>query len=82
MLGLILGEWKLLYHSKQRPLGTKNHQGLYRENGKSNGNYRNYRDSIRGYIRIIGKILELYRENVKSNGNYYKDINKILDSGK
>ena len=38
-----------------------------RDNGKENGNYRDYR----GYIGIIGYILGLYRDNGKENGNYY-----------
>ena len=32
--------------------------GLYRDSGKENGNYRDYR----GYIEIIGYILGLYWE--------------------
>ena len=37
---------------------------IYRDNGKSNGNYRNYRD-------YIGVLLGLYWDNGKENGNYY-----------
>ena len=39
-------------------------RGLYRDNGKENGNYK----SILGYI--LGIILGLYRDNGKENGNY------------
>ena len=39
--------------------------GLYWDNGKENGNYRDSRE----YIRIIGYILGLYRDNGKENGN-------------
>ena len=35
--------------------------GVYRDNGKENGNY---------YI-IIGYIIGVYRDNGKENGNYY-----------
>ena len=35
--------------------------GIYRDNGKENGNY----------YSIIGYILGLYRDNGKENGNYY-----------
>ena len=45
--------------------------GLYRENGKENGNYRDYRD-YRDYIGY--SILGLYRENGKENGNYNMNI--------
>ena len=38
--------------------------GLYRDNGKENGN---------NYI-IIGYILGLYRDNEKENGNYHNGI--------
>ena len=40
--------------------------GLYWDNGKENGNYRDHR----GYIGIIGYILGLYWDNGKENGNY------------
>ena len=36
--------------------------GLYRDNGKENGNYRGNRDHI-------GIMLGLYRDNGKENGN-------------
>ena len=39
--------------------------GLYRENGKENGNDRDYRDYI-GY-----SILGLYRDNGEEKGNNY-----------
>ena len=39
-------------------------KGLYRDNGKENGNYRGYR----GYVRVV--MLGLYRDNGKENGNY------------
>ena len=42
--------------------------GLYRDNGKENGNYR----------IIIGHILGLYRDNGKENGNNYIIIGYIL----
>ena len=51
--------------------------GLYRDNGKENGNYRDYRD-------YIGDILGLYRDNGKENGNYYNGLyrgQKVLVSG-
>ena len=38
-----------------------------KNNGKENGNYRDYR----GYIGIMGYILGLYRDNGKENGSYY-----------
>ena len=38
-----------------------------RDNGKENGNYRDYRVYI-GYI--VGFILGLYWDNGKENGNY------------
>ena len=41
--------------------------GLYGDNGKENGKYRDYR----GYIGIVGYILGLYRDNGKENGNCY-----------
>ena len=41
-------------------------EGLYRDNRKENGNYRDYR----GYIGIIGYILGLYRDNGKEHGSY------------
>ena len=49
---------------------------LYRDNGKENGNYWGYRDSI----RVVGYILELYRDNGKENGNYwgYRDSVRVI----
>ena len=46
--------------------------GLYWENGKENGNYRDYR----GYI---GYVLGLYWENGKENGNYFSTLGKYWD---
>ena len=37
--------------------------GLYRDNGKENGNYRDYKGLYRDYIGVI------YRDNGKENGN-------------
>ena len=42
--------------------------GLYRDNGKENGNYYN--------------ILGLYRDNGKENGNYYNILGLYRDNGK
>ena len=39
---------------------------LYWDNGKENGDYRNYRV----YVGIIGDILRLHWDNGKENGNY------------
>ena len=46
--------------------------GLYGDNGKENGNYRDYGEYIGG---DIGVILGLYGDNGKENGNYrdYRD---------
>ena len=44
--------------------------GLYKDNGKGNGNYRDYRV----YTGIMGHILGLYRDNGKGNGNYYNGV--------
>ena len=52
--------------------------GLHRDNGKENGNYRDYRD-YRDYIGIIGFILGLYRDNGKENGNYYSMLGLYWD---
>ena len=41
--------------------------GLYRDNGKEAGKYREYR----GHIGFLGVILGLYRDNGKENGNYF-----------
>ena len=66
--------------------------GLYRDNGKENGNYGdytengkengNYRDSS-GYIGIMEKNMEttgiivvIYMDNGK-NGNYYSWLNNL-----
>ena len=46
--------------------------GLYRDSGKENGNYRDYR----GYKGIIGVILGLYRDSGKENGNYYNGLHR------
>ena len=40
---------------------------LCSDNGKENGNYRDYR----GYIGITGYIFGLFRDSGKENGNYY-----------
>ena len=57
-------------------LGFRVILGLYGDNGKENGNYRDYRGyigfflmgvAIGGMIRVI---LGLYRDNGKENGNY------------
>ena len=40
--------------------------GIYWDNGKENGNYRDYGV----YIGIIGDILGIYWDNGKENGNY------------
>ena len=47
--------------------------GLNRDNGKENGNYRDYKGyiGIIVYIYIYIYILGLYRDNGKENGNYY-----------
>ena len=46
----------------------------YRENGKENGNYGDYKD-YRGNKRLyrdnIRKYMGSYRDNGKENGNYY-----------
>ena len=50
---------------------------IYWDNGKENGNYKEYGDLYRGYIGyIIGYILGLYWDNGKENGNYkeYGDL--------
>ena len=57
--------------------------GLYRDNGKENGTYREHEGYI-GYIGIMEKkvetignirvILGLYRENGKENGSYYNGL--------
>ena len=56
--------------------------GLYRDNGKENGNYyrvymgytermeKKMKTTILGYAGINGYILWLYRDNGKVNGNY------------
>ena len=45
--------------------------GLYRDNGKENGNYKDYR----GYRDHIGySILELFWDNGKENVNYHIKI--------
>ena len=71
--------------------------GLYRDNGKENGNYYNTIGYILGlygdngkengnYYNTIGYILGLYGDNGKENGNYYNTIGYILglygDNGK
>ena len=43
--------------------------GLYRDNGKENGNY--YNRLFWNHKVYIGDILGLYRENGKENGNYH-----------
>ena len=44
---------------------------INRDNGKENGNYRDYR----GYMGIMGYILGfINRDNGKENGNYYKGL--------
>ena len=57
--------------------------GLHRDNGKENGNYKDYR----GYIRVIycgddRVILGLYRDNGKENGNYYNGEANGKEHGK
>ena len=43
------------------------------DNGKENGNYKDYRD----YIGVIGYILGLYRDNGKENGNYHNGSYRV-----
>ena len=45
--------------------------GLYRDNGKLNGNYRDYPGFVLGLLGIYIYILGLYRDNRKYNGNYH-----------
>ena len=45
--------------------------GLKRDNGKENGNYRDYRDYI-GY-----SILWVYRDNGKQHGNHYSELYRV-----
>ena len=54
--------------------------GIYWDNGKENGNYRDYRGLYRGYMGIIGGILGLYWDNGKENGNYrdYRDYTGVI----
>ena len=47
---------------------------VYWDNGRGNGNYRDYSDSIEVYYRDymnMGYIYGLYWDNGKENGNYY-----------
>ena len=62
--------------------------GLYRDNGKENGNYRDYGAYIGVYgwlsklgslfgslnIGIIGTIFGFYGDNGEENGNYYVGV--------
>ena len=43
------------------------YRGYLGDNGKENGNYRDYRR----YIGIVGCILGLYRDDGKEEENYY-----------
>ena len=55
-----------VYRRSRRPPKTSRSSTWDRDNGKENGNYRDYR----GYnIRIIGCILWLYRDNGEENAN-------------
>ena len=44
--------------------------GLHRDNGKENGNYRDYKG-------IVGYILWLHRDNGKENENYYDKVYRV-----
>ena len=50
---------------------TPAEMGLYRDNGKENGNYYNELSRITGYI------LGLYRDNGKENGNYSNGLYRV-----
>ena len=53
------------------PAGMKLQPSCNRDNGKENGNYRDYR-GYKGIIGVIlGYILGLYSENGRWNRNYY-----------
>ena len=49
--------------------------GVYWENGKENGNYRDYKGCMlcRYYRGFVWGILGLYWHNGKENGNYYSN---------
>ena len=47
---------------------------LYRDNGKEDGNYREYR----GYLGFTGYILGLYSDDGKEHGNYYIGFRVIV----
>ena len=66
-MGTIVSPNKMLLISLWGRPETLSCLRLYRDNGKENGNYRDYR-------RYIGGILGLYRDNGKENGNCYKGV--------
>ena len=63
--------------------------GYWEDNGKENGNYRDYREYMGFYMGINGKengsyyrILGLYKDNGKENGSYYRILGLYKDNGK